>query len=66
MIIVVNGTQQDVPEATRIEKLIADLNLRPDAVAIVVNDQIIGREQVGQTQLSDGDRVEIVQMVGGG
>jgi thiamine biosynthesis protein ThiS len=47
-------------------ELIESLGMKPDRVAVELNGEIVPRALWSQTQLKDGDRLEIVQFVGGG
>jgi len=49
-----------------LSELIEQLSLAPQRIAIEVNRQIIRRVDWESTDIKDGDRVEIVQFVGGG
>lgn len=49
-----------------LSELIEQLSLAPQRIAIEVNRQIIRRVDWESTDINDGDRVEIVQFVGGG
>jgi thiamine biosynthesis protein ThiS len=46
--------------------LIESLNMKPDRVAVELNRDIVPRDRWPQTQLKEGDRLEIVHFVGGG
>ena len=46
--------------------LIDSLNMKPDRVAVELNRDIVPRNLWPQTELKDGDRLEIVHFVGGG
>jgi thiamine biosynthesis protein ThiS len=46
--------------------LIESLDMKPDRVAVELNRNIVPRDRWTQTQLRDGDRLEIVHFVGGG
>ena len=35
-------------------------------VVAVVNDEVIGRQKVGEVVLREGDRIELVSLAGGG
>lgn len=61
----VNGEQHEVL-ATTLSDLVEALGLDPRKVAIERNLEIVPRSLHGQTPLADGDRIEIVQFVGGG
>lgn len=49
-----------------LEDLVAALGLKPDRIAVERNGLIAHRTSWQQTQLVDGDRLEIVHFVGGG
>ncbi|OZA39876.1 MAG: thiamine biosynthesis protein ThiS [Hydrogenophilales bacterium 17-64-34] len=49
-----------------IQKLVETLDLAGKRIAIERNGEIVPRSQHGETQLTDGDRLEIVVAVGGG
>jgi thiamine biosynthesis protein ThiS len=46
--------------------LIESLGMKSDRVAVELNRDIVPRDRWAQTRLKDGDRLEIVQFVGGG
>ena len=63
--ITINGETRDVP-AGSVADLVAHLGLRPEQVAIEVNKDLITRDARDRTTLAEGDRVELVTLVGGG
>ncbi len=65
MRIEVNG-QEKRTGARTIGELVAELGLDPRKVAIERNLEIVPRSLHAGTALTEGDRVEIVQFVGGG
>ena len=65
MQIEINGEPRQVA-ATTLSALVEELALDPRKVAIERNLEIVPRSLHAQTALSDGDRIEIVQFVGGG
>ena len=65
MRIEVNGEHRDM-EAGTILDLVQTLGLNPKKVAVERNLEIVPRSLHGETALADGDRIEIVQLVGGG
>jgi len=65
MKLTVNGEDRDVG-AVDIAGLIAELGLDARKVAVERNLEIVPRSLHGSTPLSDGDRIELVQFVGGG
>lgn len=66
MQVTVNGTTRDVEPDTTLAQLVAAFNLQPKHVAVEVNCDLVPRRNYGDTKLNEGDRVEIVTLVGGG
>ena len=65
MKLTINGREQDVSSAT-LAKLIEQLGMKPDRVAVELNRNIVPRDQWATTSLAEGDQLEIVHFVGGG
>jgi sulfur carrier protein len=65
MHIQVNGEPRQV-EANTILALVEELGLDVRKVAVERNLEIVPRSLHGQTAIMDGDRIEVVQFVGGG
>ena len=62
-----NGPSRAAERAeSTLTALIESLNMKSDRVAIELNREIAPRGRWPQTVLKDGDRLEIVQFVGGG
>ena len=66
MHITVNGDRRDVPGPLSITDLLRELGFGERRVAVEVNLEIVPRSRHGSHQLQDGDRVELVQAIGGG
>ncbi|NIQ97623.1 MAG: sulfur carrier protein ThiS [Desulfuromonadales bacterium] len=66
MTLTVNGKARELEAETSITGLLEQLELDPQRVAVELNRDIVPRERFGDTSLADGDRVEVVQFVGGG
>jgi len=64
--ILVNGEPRDVPAGCTIAQLIAKLDMAGRRVAVAVNRDVVPRSAYGEVQISGGDRVEILEAVGGG
>lgn len=65
MKVYVNGQESDV-RATTLEELARELKLAGRAFALEVNKTVVARSRHAETRLNEGDRVEIVEFVGGG
>lgn len=66
MTLQLNGEQREVPEGLSLSGLIEWLELPPDRVAVERNLEVVKRADWDGTRLENGDRLEIVRMVGGG
>ncbi len=66
MNIYVNGQPREIPAEFTVADLLAQMELQPRLVAVEVNLDVVPRAQHGQHILQDGDRLEIVTLVGGG
>ena len=62
----INGQERTYEEPLTLAGLIAQMGLKTDRVAVELNLNIVPRDRWAQTNLSDGDRLEVVQFVGGG
>lgn len=61
----INGEYLDVAGKTVAEYL-ATTNYDPKRIAVERNGEIVPKAQYGETELADGDSVEVVSFVGGG
>ena len=61
-----NGAPQTASAGTSIDAFVTALGLRPEVVAVEVNEALVPRADRARTLLCDGDRVEVVTLVGGG
>lgn len=64
--IVVNGEPHETASAMSLADAVALLTKAPSGVAAAVNGEVIRRAEWRQTQLSDGDEVEVVTATQGG
>ncbi len=65
MKITINGQEQSSDPIT-LAQLIEQLGMKQDRVAVELNRSIIRREKWPETNLAEGDHLEIVHFVGGG
>lgn len=66
MQVYVNGDPFELEEGATVSDLVAKLTDDPRGVAIERNREIVPKSQHGNTALSEGDQLEVVQFVGGG
>jgi thiamine biosynthesis protein ThiS len=62
----VNGAPRRVPAGSSVALLLEELGLAGRKVAVAVNREVVPRAQLASRPLAAGDRVEILEAVGGG
>jgi sulfur carrier protein len=62
----VNGEPRSVPAGCTVERLVRELGLERRRIAVAVNRDVVPRSRFDDHTLSMGDRVEILEAVGGG
>ncbi|MCH1627077.1 sulfur carrier protein ThiS [Fredinandcohnia quinoae] len=67
MQLIINSDKIDIPNQIRnVTGLLEHFDLKQKVVIVEVNGVILEKVNHQDTQLSDGDRIEIVHFVGGG
>jgi len=66
MLVSVNGEQTEVRDGSCVGDLLERFQIKRDRVAVEVNLDIVPKSAYDSYILQAGDRVEIVQFVGGG
>lgn len=66
MQIFLNGESRNIDPGTSLEALVLTLSDDPRGIAIERNLEIVPKAEHANTLLEDGDRLEVVQFVGGG
>ena len=62
----INGKDIELAQPQSVEEYLEAKGLAGRSLAVAVNGNILRREELADTQLTDGDSVEIVRPVGGG
>jgi thiamine biosynthesis protein ThiS len=65
----INGEEREFANSAvpfTLAALIETLGMKPDRVAVELNRDIVSRARWAETALNEGDRLEVVQFVGGG
>jgi len=66
MQIMLNGQAREFPEPQSISTLLLAAGYAQRRVAVEVNREIVPRSRHAEHALAEGDRVEIIQAIGGG
>ncbi|RLS34204.1 MAG: sulfur carrier protein ThiS [Planctomycetota bacterium] len=65
-VVSVNGAPREIPAGASALDLVAAVGLAGRPLAVEVNERIVPRRELAACMLHDGDRIEIVTLVGGG
>lgn len=66
MKITINGETKEYPEQLTVQLLLQRLKLQSDRVVVEINRTILAPAAHHDTELKNGDIIELVQFVGGG
>ncbi len=66
MKIVANGKVTEVAEGTSLQEFVLGRKTQAEGVIAELNEKVIRRDMWTGTVLADGDRLELVSLVGGG
>ena len=64
--IFVNGTARPIGEAKNVADLLKNLGVTSQKIALERNGEILHAERWSVTPVEEGDRIEVIQFVGGG
>ncbi len=62
----INSEEREIPDGTSMAQLIQILDIGDQRIAVEVNEELVPRSAFGGHLLTDKDRVEIIQAIGGG
>ena len=66
MFVTVNGESTEMRDGVSVAELLVQLQIKREAVAVEVNLDIVPKAAYDSLALKTGDKIEIVQFVGGG
>ena len=66
MNIFLNGEKKDIPDGLNVSSLLQHLEIKHERVAVEINEEIVRKATYADVVVKDGDRVEVVQFMGGG
>jgi len=64
--LVVNGERREFEKNATVARVLEQLGTPLERVAVELNLQILDKQDYSRTVLNDGDRLEIINFVGGG
>lgn len=66
MLVLVNGKPTQLPASASVADLIRHAGLEGKPVAVEVNGSLVPKRRHAETPLREGDKAELVTLVGGG
>ena len=66
MRIKLNGEFREIRDSLNVKKLLDELNLPTDGVAVAINEEVVPRANYAGRDFREDDVVEIIHAVGGG
>jgi sulfur carrier protein len=61
-----NGETYALDAPTPVSRLLTELKLKPNRVAVEINRAVIPKAEYERTVINEGDHVEVINFVGGG
>ena len=66
MRLIINSQEREIPDGSTVAALLNQLGVTKDRVAVERNGGIVAKADYDRAFLAEGDRLEVVQFVGGG
>ena len=66
MTIIINGETKEFSSGVTLLEVLRDLSLEGKVMAAAINMEIVKQDAWAQRKLSDGDKLELLDFVGGG
>ncbi|MCS6956897.1 MAG: sulfur carrier protein ThiS [Aquificaceae bacterium] len=68
MRVLINGKEVEVDDGISLKSLLQmmQIQIRPIGLAVAVNEEVVPKSKYEEFKLKEGDRIEIVNIVGGG
>jgi len=66
--IILNGEEREIPKEMSVMELLKELGIqfREVGLAVAINEEVVPKSEYERRKVKEGDRVEIVHLVGGG
>ena len=66
MLIKINGQKKEIYSSSNLAELLGELAIVSSHCAVALNQEVVPSSKLNQTEIHEGDAVEIVHAVGGG
>jgi len=66
MNVTINGDERSFSDGLTLSALLEELGIDPRKVAVERNMEIVSKSTYGETEITDGDKLEVVHFIGGG
>ena len=66
MNLIINGESMDFEDNKSIQEILDILNIESKIVAVALNSNLIQKESYNDTFPNNGDKIELLQFIGGG
>jgi sulfur carrier protein len=66
MLIFLNGEKKEILSGLTVKALLEHLEIKPERVAVEINEEIVRKATYAEVPVKENDRVEVVQFMGGG
>jgi len=66
MIVIINGEEKEMNESLNLEEIIKLFSNHNQTIIVELNGKIIKKEKRKDYKVNSGDRLELIQLVGGG
>ena len=66
MHIILNGQKKEIPSGLTVRELLEHLDIKPERVAVEINEEIVRKATYPEAPVRENDRIEVVQFMGGG
>ncbi|MGB7069197.1 MAG: sulfur carrier protein ThiS [Pyrinomonadaceae bacterium] len=66
MKVFINGETREIPDGFHLAQLLTHFEMPTQRIAVERNSEVVHRTAWTETLVADGDRIEVIQFVGGG
>ncbi|HIP42526.1 MAG TPA: sulfur carrier protein ThiS [Aquifex aeolicus] len=66
--IILNGEEREIPREMTVMELLEEIGIkfREIGLAVAINEEVVPKSEYTTRKVKEGDKVEVVQLVGGG